>query len=233
MRVLVVEDVRRLADDIAEGLRDQGMAVDVAYDGLTASEKAACTGYDVVVLDRDLPGLSGDLLCRQIGESADPAMVIMLTAAGSPGERVAGLRLGADDYLAKPFHFPELVLRIRALARRRPSAKPRILRHGGIELDPALRTATRHGIPLRLSPKEFELLAALLEAAPIPLSAEQLLEKVWDENADPFTRTVSVTVGRLRRKLGPPEVIETVSGAGYRVAADVGRAAGDQTTAMS
>ncbi len=217
MRVLVVEDVRRLADDIAEGLRDQGMAVDVAYDGLTASEKAATTGYDVVVLDRDLPGLSGDLLCRQIGESRDPAMVIMLTAAGSPGDRVAGLRLGADDYLAKPFHFPELVLRIRALARRRPSVKPRILRHAGIELDPAQRTVTRLGAPLRLSPKEFELLAALMAAAPTPLSAEQLLEKVWDENADPFTRTVSVTVGRLRRKLGPPEVIETVAGAGYRI----------------
>ncbi|GAA1984526.1 response regulator transcription factor [Catenulispora subtropica] len=225
MRVLVVEDVRRLADDIAEGLRDQGMAVDVAYDGLTASEKVAATAYDVVVLDRDLPGLSGDLLCRQIGESPDPAMVIMLTAAGSPGERVAGLRLGADDYLAKPFHFPELVLRVRALARRRPSAKPRILRYGDIELDPALRTAARAGIPLRLSPKEFELLGALLEAAPAPLSAEHLLEKVWDENADPFTRTVSVTVGRLRRKLGPPEVIETVAGAGYRI--------GSQTTAMS
>ncbi|NUR62958.1 MAG: response regulator transcription factor, partial [Catenulispora sp.] len=220
MRVLVVEDVRRLADDIAEGLRDQGMAVDVAYDGLVAAEKAATTAYDVVVLDRDLPGLSGDLLCRQIGEAPDPAMVIMLTAAGSPGARVAGLRLGADDYLAKPFHFPELVLRIRALARRRPSSKPRVLRHAGIELDPALRTATRLGSPLRLSPKEFELLAALLEAAPVPLSAEQLLEKVWDENADPFTRTVSVTVGRLRRKLGPPDVIETVSGAGYRVATD-------------
>jgi DNA-binding response OmpR family regulator len=137
------------------------------------------------------------------------------------GERVAGLRLGADDYLAKPFHFPELVLRIRALARRRPSAKPRVLRYAGIELDPALRTATRAGSPLRLSPKEFELLGALLAAAPAPLSAEQLLEKVWDENADPFTRTVSVTIGRLRRKLGAPEVIETVAGAGYRIGSQI------------
>ncbi|MEN3309521.1 MAG: hypothetical protein V7603_5723 [Micromonosporaceae bacterium] len=220
MRILVVEDVRRLADDIAEGLRDQGMAVDVAYDGLAAAEKAAVTGYDVVVLDRDLPGLHGDLVCQQIAQSADPAMVIMLTAAGSPGERISGLRLGADDYLAKPFHFSELVLRIRSLARRRPSARPRVLTGAGIELDPVMRTATRLGRPLRLSPKEFEVLAELMAAAPAPRSAEQLLEKVWDENADPFTKTVPVTVGRLRRKLGPPEVITTVAGAGYRICAD-------------
>jgi DNA-binding response OmpR family regulator len=212
-----VEDVRRLADDIAEGLRDQGMAVDVTYDGLTAAEKTAVTSYDVVVLDRDLPGLHGDVLCRQITAAEQPAMVIMLTAAGSPGDRVSGLTLGADDYLPKPFHFPELVLRVRSLARRRPSAKPRILRAAGIELDPALRTAVRLGRPLRLSPKEFEVLAALLTAAPMPLSAEQLLERVWDENTDPFTKTVPVTVARLRRKLGPPEVIVTVAGAGYRI----------------
>ncbi|MQY14081.1 Transcriptional regulatory protein QseB [Streptomyces sp. RB5] len=218
MRVLVVEDVRRLADDIAEGLRDQGMAVDVAYDGLTGAQKAAVSPYDVVVLDRDLPGVHGDVLCRQIAHAPDPALVLMLTAADSPGERVEGLRLGADDYLPKPFHFPELVLRIRALARRRPSARPRVLRAAGIELDPVQRTATRAGRPLRLSPKEFEVLAALLAAAPAPMSAELLLEKVWDENADPFTRTVSVTVGRLRRKLGLPEAIVTVSGAGYRIA---------------
>ena len=220
MRVLVVEDVRRLADDIAEGLRDQGMAVDVAYDGLAAAEKAAVTGYDVVVLDRDLPGLHGDVVCQQITQSPDPAMVIMLTAAGSPGERVSGLRLGADDYLAKPFHFSELVLRIRSLARRRPSARPRVLTCAGIELDPVMRTATRLGRPLRLSPKEFEVLAELMAAAPAPLSAEQLLVKVWDENADPFTKTVPVTVGRLRRKLGPPDVIATVAGAGYRLVED-------------
>ena len=217
MRILVVEDVRRLADDIAEGLRDQGMAVDVAHDGLTAAQKAALTGYDVVVLDRDLPGLHGDVLCRQITQADDPAMVLMLTASGSPGERVSGLRLGADDYLPKPFHFPELVLRIQSLARRKPSARPRLLRAAGIELDPMLRTATRAGLPLRLSPKEFEVLAALLAAAPAPLSAEQLLEKVWDENADPFTKTVPVTIGRLRRKLGPPEAIATVAGAGYQI----------------
>ncbi|MFJ3673446.1 response regulator transcription factor [Streptomyces sp. NPDC090106] len=222
MRVLVVEDVRRLADDIAEGLRDQAMAVDVAYDGLSAAEKAAVTDYDVVVLDRDLPGLHGDVLCRQITGAPDPAMVIMLTAAGSPGDRVEGLRLGADDYLAKPFHFSELVLRIRSLARRRPASRPRVLSRAGIEADPVMRTVTRLGRPLNLSPKEFEVLVELLAAAPAPLSAEQLLEKVWDENTDPFTKTVTVTMGRLRRKLGPPDVISTVAGAGYRIAGETG-----------
>lgn len=217
MRILVVEDVRRLADDIAEGLRDQGMAVDVAYNGLIAAQKTAVTGYDVVVLDRDLPGLHGDVLCQQITQADDPPMILMLTASGSPGERVSGLRLGADDYLPKPFHFPELILRIQSLARRKPSARPRLLRAAGIELDPMLRTATRAGLPLRLSPKEFEVLAALLAAAPAPLSVEQLLEKVWDENADPFTKTVPVTIGRLRRKLGPPEAVTTVAGAGYQI----------------
>jgi len=217
MRVLVVEDVRRLADDIAEGLRDQGMAVDVGYDGLSAAEKLDLARYDVVVLDRDLPGLHGDALCRMIAGAADPPMVIMLTAADTPGDRVAGLRLGADDYLPKPFHFPELVLRVRALARRRPDSRPRVLRAAGLELDPVGHTATRLGQHLRLSPKEFEVLEALLRAAPDPLSAEDLLERVWDENADPFTKTVQVTVGRLRRRLGPPDVIETVPGVGYRI----------------
>ncbi|MFL6076337.1 MAG: response regulator transcription factor [Mycobacteriales bacterium] len=218
MRVLVVEDVRRLADDIAEGLRDQGMAVDVAYDGLAAAEKVGLTRYDVVVLDRDLPGMHGDALCRLVADADDPAMVIMLTAAGSPGDRVAGLGLGADDYLPKPFHFPELVLRVRSLARRRPASRPRVLRVAGIELDPVRHTATRLGQPLRLSLKEFEVLEALMRAAPDPLSAEDLLERAWDENTDPFTKTVQVTVGRLRRRLGPPDVIETVPGAGYRIA---------------
>jgi len=220
VRVLVVEDVRRLADDIAEGLRDQGMAVDIAYDGLTAAEKTAVTSYDVVVLDRDLPGLHGDLLCRQIAEAEDPAMVLMLTAAGAADERVTGLRLGAADYLPKPFHFPELVLRVQSLARRRPQALPRVLRFAGIELDLVMRSAFRRGRALQLSPKEFELLAALMTAAPTPLNAEQLLEKVWDEHTDPFTRTVSVTVGRLRRKLGRPGIIMTVPGAGYHLGTD-------------
>jgi DNA-binding response OmpR family regulator len=217
MRVLVVEDVRRLADDIAEGLRDQGIAVDVAYDGLDAAAKVNLAPYDVLVLDRDLPGLHGDALCRMVTEGEHPAMVLMLTAAAAPGERVAGLALGADDYLPKPFHFPELVLRVRALARRRPTAPTRVYRAAGIELDPLRRTATRDGHPLELSAKEFGVLEALLRAAPGVVSAERLLEQVWDANADPFTKTVQVTVGRLRRKLGEPPVIRTTPGAGYRV----------------
>ncbi|MGX6605020.1 response regulator transcription factor [Micromonosporaceae bacterium Da 78-11] len=218
MRVLVVEDARALAEVVAEGLRDQGMAVDIALDGLTAAEKLDLAPYEVVVLDRDLPGLHGDTLCQMITERDDRPMVLMLTAAGTPGDRVTGLTLGADDYLAKPFHFPELVLRVRALARRRPSAQPRTLRVAGLELDPARRTATRDGRRLDLSVKEFALLEALLRAAPTFLSAESLLEQVWDENADPFTNTVTVTIGRLRRKLGEPQIITTKAGVGYRVA---------------
>jgi DNA-binding response OmpR family regulator len=217
VRILVVEDVRRLADDIAEGLRDQGMAVDVAYDGLEASAKIEVNAYDVVVLDRDLPVLHGDTVCRLVAEGELPAMVLMLTAADSPGDRVAGLRLGADDYLPKPFHFPELVLRVRALARRRPAAHPRIFRAAGVALDPLRHTVTRDGAPCDLSAREFAVLEALLRAAPAVLSAEDLLEQVWDENADPFTKTVQVTVGRLRRRLGEPQVIETVTGVGYRI----------------
>ena len=217
MRVLVVEDVHRLADDIAEGLRDHGMAVDTSYDGVDAAAKLELNRYDVVLLDRDLPGLHGDTLCRMITHSEDPAMVLMLTAAGTNTDRVTGLSLGADDYLPKPFHFPELVLRVRALARRRPTAQPRILRATGIELDPLHHTATRDGQRLDLSAKEFGVLEALLRAMPAPLSAEQLLEQVWDEYADPFTKTVSVTIGRLRRKLGEPPIIETLPGVGYRI----------------
>ena len=217
MRVLVVEDVHRLADDIAEGLRDHGMAVDTSYDGVDAAAKLELNRYDVVLLDRDLPGLHGDTLCRMITHSEDPAMVLMLTAAGTNTDRVTGLSLGADDYLPKPFHFPELVLRVRALARRRPTAQPRILKATGIELDPLHHTATRDGQRLDLSAKEFGVLEALLRATPAPLSAEQLLEQVWDEYADPFTKTVSVTIGRLRRKLGEPPIIETLPGVGYRI----------------
>jgi DNA-binding response OmpR family regulator len=216
--VLVVEDARALAEVVAEGLRDQGMAVDIALDGLTAAEKLDLAPYEVVLLDRDLPGLHGDTICQMITERADRPMVLMLTAAGEPGDRVTGLTLGADDYLAKPFHFPELVLRIRALARRRPSARPRTLRAASLELDPARRTATRDGRRLDLSVKEFALLEALLRAAPAVLSAESLLEQVWDENADPFTNTVTVTIGRLRRKLGDPPIITTHAGVGYRIA---------------
>ena len=217
MRVLVVEDVRRLADDIAEGLRDQGLAVDVAYDGLQAATKVNLNPYDVLVLDRDLPGLHGDVVCRMVAAGEDPAMVLMLTAADTPGERVSGLGLGADDYLVKPFHFPELVLRVRALARRRPAAQARVLRATGIELDPLRRVASRDGRALELSVKELAVLEALMRASPAPLSAERLLEQVWDENADPFTKTVQVTVGRLRRKLGEPQPIQTIPGAGYKI----------------
>jgi DNA-binding response OmpR family regulator len=217
VRILVAEDVKRLADDIAEGLRDQGMAVDVAYDGVDAACKLDVNPYDVLVLDRDLPGLHGDTICRMITDTGKPVMVLMLTAAGTPGDRVAGLGLGADDYLPKPFHFPELVLRIRSLARRQPTARPRILRAGGIELDPLRRAVTRDGQQVDLSPKELAVLETLMKAAPAAVSAEDLLEHAWDENADPFTKTVQVTIGRLRRKLGDPDIIETIPTVGYRI----------------
>jgi DNA-binding response OmpR family regulator len=217
--VLVVEDVKRLADDIAEGLRDQGMAVDIAYDGLSAAAKLQVNGYDVVVLDRDLPGLHGDTICRMIIDSSDPAMVLMLTASAAPEERASGLGLGADDYLAKPFHFPELVLRVRGLARRKPTAHARILNAGDLELDPLSRVVRRSGVERALSPNEFSVLEALMRAAPAPLSAETLLAQVWDENTDPFSKTVQITILRLRRKLGTPDAIETIRSVGYRIAA--------------
>ncbi len=217
MRILLVEDDHALAEVIAEGLGDQGMAVDLAYDGLAAAAKLGLATHDVVVLDRDLPGLHGDLLCQLITDRAERPMVLMLTAASAPGDRVSGLTLGADDYLGKPFHFPELVLRIRALARRKPDARPRTLQAAGIELDPVRRSALRDGRLLDLSVKEFAVLEALLRASPGFLSAEALLEQVWDEYADPFTNTVAVTVGRLRRKLGAPPVIATTPGVGYRI----------------
>jgi DNA-binding response OmpR family regulator len=223
MRVLVVEDSRSLADVLVEGLRDQGMAVDAALDGLEAAAKLELNAYNVVVLDRDLPGIHGDTLCQMITEQDGRVMVLMLTAAGGPGERVSGLGLGADDYLAKPFHFPELVARIRSLARRQPSARGRILRGAGIELDPLRRTVTRDGRNLQLSVKEFAVLEALMSATPAFLSAEDLLEQVWDEQADPFTNTVTVTIGRLRRKLGYPPVITTTPGVGYRIADQCGQ----------
>jgi DNA-binding response OmpR family regulator len=217
VRILVAEDSRSLADVLVEGLRDQGMAVDAAHDGIEAAAKLGVNSYDVVVLDRDLPGIHGDLLCQMITGSDRRAMVLMLTAADQPGDRVAGLALGADDYLGKPLHFPELVLRIRALARRKPSARARVLRAAGIELDPLRRTVTRDGRPVDLSVKEFGVLEAMLLAAPAFLRAEDLLEQVWDEQADPFTNTVTVTIGRLRRKLGDPPVIATTPGIGYRL----------------
>jgi DNA-binding response OmpR family regulator len=217
MRVLVVEDMPRHANRIAEGLRDQGILVDVAYDGREAISKVNVNPYEVVVLDRDLPGLHGDELCRIIIQSEDPPMILMLTAAGAPGDRVKGLALGADDYLAKPFHFPELVLRIRALARRKPTARSRILQAAGIELDPLTGAVTRDGQAIELTAKEHAVLEALLKASPGALSAERLLEQAWDENVDPFTNTVRVTIARLRRKLGQPDIIHTTPGIGYSI----------------
>jgi DNA-binding response OmpR family regulator len=217
MRVLVVEDSRTLADAVVEGLQDEGMAVDVAYDGLQAATKLEVNNYDVVVLDRDLPGLHGDIVCRMITERENSSMILMLTASGTPAQRVSGLRLGADDYLAKPFHFPEFVLRVRSLARRQPTAQARALRAAGIELDPLQHTASRDGRPLDLSAKEFAVLETLMRAGGAVLSAEELFAKVWDENTDPFTNTVHVTVSRLRRKLGQPPAIQTIPNVGYRI----------------
>jgi DNA-binding response OmpR family regulator len=216
MRVLVVEDNSVVADAVAEGLRDQGMAVDVAYDGPSGLEKAVVNTYDVVVLDRDLPGLHGDQFCEQIVASPCPSRVLMLTAAGQVEDRVDGLNLGADDYLAKPFDFAELVARVRALARRSPSTPP-VLSRGDLVVDRARRAVTRAGRPVHLARKELGVLEVLLSANGAVVSAEELLEHVWDENADPFTKTVSVTVGRLRRKLGDPSPVETVIGGGYRI----------------
>jgi DNA-binding response OmpR family regulator len=217
MRVLVVEDSRTLADALVDGLQDDGMAVDVAYDGLQAAAKIDLNDYDVIVLDRDLPGMHGDMICRMVAGGDNPAMVLMLTASGAPSQRVSGLSLGADDYLSKPFHFAELVLRARALARRRPGAQARIFKAAGIELDPLRHTAVRDGRRLDLSAKEFALLEALMRAQHTVLSTEELLAKVWDENADPFTSTVTVTLSRLRRKLGQPPAIETITNVGYRI----------------
>jgi DNA-binding response OmpR family regulator len=216
MRVLVVEDQAELADDIADGLRDQGIAADVAYDGPTGIDKALLTQYDVVILDRDLPKVHGDAVCATLIGSGSAARIMMLTAAVTVGDRVQGLNLGADDYLGKPFAFEELVARIRALARRTPAAAPVITR-GDIVFDRARRRVSRAGRPLSLTRKEMGVLEELLVADGAVVSAEDLLERVWDENADPFTRTVTVTMGRLRGKLGEPDPIDTVVGSGYRL----------------
>ena len=219
MRILIVEDEEPLADAIARGLRREGMAVDVALDGDEGHEKASVTRYDVVVLDRDLPGMSGDELCREIVASGALTRVIMLTASGSVADRVEGLSIGADDYLAKPFAFDELVARVRALARRATPVTPPVLRAGDVELDPARRTVTRGGQQVDLTRKEFGVLEVLLAASGSVVSSEELLERVWDEHADPFTTTVRVTVMTLRKKLGEPGIIDTVVGSGYRVPA--------------
>ncbi|HTJ33787.1 MAG TPA: response regulator transcription factor [Dactylosporangium sp.] len=217
MRVLVVEDQRQLADSVARVLRREGMAVDVAYDGGAALERTDVVEYDVVVLDRDLPGVHGDDVCRALVEREAATRVLMLTASGTVAQRVEGLGLGADDYLPKPFAYAELVARIRAVARRTRPAAPPVLTRGDLRLDPAQRVATRAGARLPLSPKEFAVLEYLLTGAGRVISAEELLERVWDEAADPFTTTVKATVNRLRAKLGDPPLIETVARAGYRI----------------
>jgi DNA-binding response OmpR family regulator len=217
MRVLVVEDFEILARTIGTGLRREGMAVDVVTDGADALEHLALTRYDVVVLDRDLPGVHGDEVCRRIVAGDSGTRVLMLTAASTVRERVDGLGLGADDYLPKPFDFAELVARVRALGRRSTPALPPILASGDLVLDPSRRVASRAGRRLDLSPKEFAVLECLLAAGGRLVSAEELLERVWDEAADPFTTAVKTTVKRLRAKLGEPPVVHTVREGGYRV----------------
>jgi DNA-binding response OmpR family regulator len=217
LRVLVVEDEQLLADAVATGLRREAMAVDVVYDGQAALDRVAVNDYDVVVLDRDLPLVHGDDVCRRIVEEGLPTRVLMLTAAGDISDRVEGLELGADDYLPKPFAFSELVARVRALGRRATTPLPPVLERAGISLDPGRREVLREGKPVALAPKEFAVLEVLLRANGGVVSAEQLLEKAWDEHTDPFTNVVRVTVMTLRRKLGEPPVIITVPGSGYRI----------------
>ena len=217
MRVLIAEDERRLADAIARGLRREGMAVDLAPDGSDALIKARVIRYDVIVLDRDLPSVHGDDVCRTVRDERPETGILMLTAAGTLEDVIQGLSLGADDYLAKPFRFAELVARIHALARRATPSRPPVLRHGDLELDPARRTLTRGGRPIELARKEFAVLETLMSADGATVSAEDLLERVWDEHIDPFTNVVRMTIMTLRRKLGEPPVVETVIGVGYRM----------------
>jgi DNA-binding response OmpR family regulator len=217
LRVLVAEDEYMLADSIAEGLRAEALAVDVAYDGEAALERLGVHDYDVLILDRDLPGVHGDDVCRTVVAGGALVRVLMLTAAGDVRARVAGLSLGADDYLPKPFAFEELVARVQALGRRVRPADPPMLERAGIKLDRAHRQVFREGRYVPLARKEFGVLAELLRAAGAVVSSETLLEKVWDEHIDPFTNTVRTTMVKLRRKLGGPPVIETVPGVGYRI----------------
>ncbi|PKN80579.1 MAG: DNA-binding response regulator [Chloroflexi bacterium HGW-Chloroflexi-9] len=217
MRVLIIEDERDLAAAIARGLRRDGMAVDESHDGEDGLEKALINEYDVVILDRNLPRLHGDEVCRSLRAEGVTARVIMLTAAAEVADRVAGLTLGADDYLPKPFAFDELRARVLALARRGGAARPPVLKRAGVRLDPATREVQRDGRRVELSPKEFGVLEALLASDGAVVSAEALLERVWDEHVDPFSNVVRVTIMTLRKRLGEPAVIETVVGAGYRV----------------
>jgi DNA-binding response OmpR family regulator len=217
MRLLVVEDEPELADLIAVGLREHGFAVDISLNGEDALEKAWVNTYDLVVLDRDLPVVHGDVVCRRLLAAQAPPRILMLTAAGELDQRVEGLNLGADDYLAKPFAFTELVARIRALGRRSALTQLPVIERAGIRLDIGRMAASRDGRDLRLTRKEIGVLNLLLSADGGVISAENLLERVWDENADPFTNAVRITVGTLRRKLGAPPVVQTVIGAGYRI----------------
>lgn len=216
VRVLVVEDHVVLANRIGEGLRDAGFAVDVVYDGAAALQSTTSTEYDVVVLDRDLPGVRGDGVCRRLVSDGSPSRILMLTAAADVDDRVEGLEMGADDYLGKPFVFHELTARVRALGRRGPGV-PAVVQRGDLVVDRARHRASRAGVALRLTRKEFGVLERLAGADGAAVSAEELLEHVWDANADPFSNTVVVTIGRLRRKLGDPPLIETVVGVGYRL----------------
>ncbi len=217
MRVLIAEDEQRLAEAIARGLRREGMAVDLAPDGTDALVKARVVRYDVLILDRELPGMHGDDVCRAVRCERPDTGILMLTAAGTLEDLVDGLSLGADDYLPKPFRFAELVARIHALARRSSPSRPPVLQHRDIELDPARRRVTRSGAPIDLARKEFAVLEVLMAADGATVSAEELLERVWDEHIDPFTNVVRMTIMTLRRKLGDPQVVETVIGVGYRM----------------
>jgi DNA-binding response OmpR family regulator len=217
VRVLVIEDEALLANVVARGLRREGMAVDVAMDGAAALDKADTTAYDVVVLDRDLPVVHGDDVCRNLVARPSPPRVLMLTASGEIEDRVEGLAIGADDYLGKPFAFVELAARVRALARRPAPASPPVLARGEVTLDQERRIVTRGDRVVPLARKEFAVLQALMRANGGVVSAEQLLEQAWDENTDPFTNVVRVTMMNLRRKLGDPSLIETVIGSGYRL----------------
>jgi DNA-binding response OmpR family regulator len=217
MRVLIAEDDDRLARAVAGGLRRRGMTVDVALNGNDAVDRLAASSYDVVVLDRDMPGVHGDDICRALAAERTVSRILMLTAARSVQDRVEGLGLGADDYLPKPFDFTELVARIQALARRPGAPPPAGLGHGDLCMDPARRITTRAGRRLALTPKEFAVLECLLAADGRPVPAEELLRRVWDEATDPFTTTVKTTIRRLRAKLGNPPLIETIRESGYRI----------------
>lgn len=219
MRVLVVEDEDVMATALALGLRREGFATDVATDGAAALEQADLNGYDVILLDRDLPLVHGDEVCRRLVADANPARILMLTAAGAVPDRVDGLSLGADDYLPKPFAFAELLARVHALARRTSPAQAPVLRYGDLAVDTARRAVTRAGAPVPLTLKEYGVLVELVRAGGAVVSAEDLMARVWDEHADPFSNAVRVTMVGLRRKLGEPAPIETLRGAGYRVLA--------------